>query len=475
MNLILWTFVIFSFLGWVGNVIRNLAVYKKFKNNGFLTSPFFPMYGITAAIWRIVLVPLESHPWLLLAASIALTTAIILLSGFLFEKILGFKVWDYSQSKLSIGSYISLPYALLAGLFGFVFIKVFMPVADALIMLIPKLVSDIILLGLLAWIFLDYVFSVITVIRLMRRIKHLSNIDELLGDGEDEEKIKLIRENCNRLFTENILRRRLASSFPDLKTSVYLGMISEKVGEVRDKNMAEYTAVFENKEERPFAFGLCFTKLFYLFVIGSFIGTVLETIWAFIIDGNFQVRVGLVYGPFIPVYGGGACFLTIVLYKLYKLNDTLIFVISAVVGASFEYFCSWFQETLFGTVSWDYSDTPLNFNGRTNLMYALIWGFLGLVWVRFLYPWLARLIEKIPKRSGGVMTAVLVIFMAFNAFMSCAAVYRWQDRAENPTADNSFVRYIDRHFDDEKMNFLFPGMKTTDEVKQADENFPLKM
>ena len=472
MSLILWTFVIFSFLGWVGNVIRNLAVNKKFKNNGFLTSPFFPMYGITAVIWRIVLVPLESHPWLLLVASIALTTAIILLSGFLFEKILGFKVWDYSQSKLSIGSYISLPYALLAGLFGFVFIKVFMPVADALIMLIPKLVSDIILLGLLVWIFLDYVFSVITVIRLKRRIKHLSNIDELLGDEADEEKIKLIRENCNRLFTENILRRRLASAFPDLKTSVYLGMISEKVGEVRDKNMAEYTAVFENKEERPFAFGLCFTKLFYLFVIGSFIGTVLETIWAFIIDGNFQVRVGLVYGPFIPVYGGGACFLTLVLYKLYKLNDTLIFVISAVVGASFEYFCSWFQETLFGTVSWDYSDTPLNFNGRTNLMYALIWGFLGLVWVRFLYPWLARLIEKIPKRAGGVMTAVLVIFMSFNAFMSCAAVYRWQDRAENPIAENSFVRYIDRHFDDEKMNFLFPGMKATDEVNQVDENSP---
>lgn len=110
--------------------------------------------------------------------------------------------------------------------------------------------------------------------------------------------------------------------------------------------MTEYTAVFENKEERPFAFGLCFTKLFYLFVIGSFFGTILETLWAFMIDGNFQVRVGLVYGPFIPVYGGGACFLTVVLYKLYKLNDTLIYVISAVVGASFEYFCSWFQETV---------------------------------------------------------------------------------------------------------------------------------
>lgn len=121
-------------------------------------------------------------------------------------------------------------------------------------------------------------------------------------------------------------------------------MISDKVGEVKDKNMTEYTAVFENKEERPFAFGLCFTKLFYLFVIGSFFGTILETLWAFMIDGNFQVRVGLVYGPFIPVYGGGACFLTVVLYKLYKLNDTLIYVISAVVGASFEYFAHGFRK-----------------------------------------------------------------------------------------------------------------------------------
>ena len=459
MVLILWTFVIFSFLGWVGNVIRNLAVYKRFKNNGFLTSPFFPMYGLTAVICRVVLTPLANYPWLLLAASIALTTAVIVLSGFLFEKILGFKVWDYSQSKLSIGSYISLPYALLAGLFGFGFIKVFMPVSDALVMLIPTTVSYIILFALLAIILLDYIFSVITVIRLKRRIKYLSNIEELLGDDADEEKIKLIGENCNRLFTENILRRRLANAFPDLKTSVYLGMISDKVGEVKDKNMTEYTAVFENKEERPFAFGLCFTKLFYLFVIGSLFGTILETLWAFMIDGNFQVRVGLVYGPFIPVYGGGACFLTVVLYKLYKLNDTLIFVISAVVGASFEYFCSWFQETVFGTVSWDYSDTPLNFNGRTNLMYALIWGFLGLVWVRFVYPWMARLIEKIPKRAGGVMTAVLIIFMVFNAFMSCAAVYRWQDRAEHPKTDNAFIQYIDYHFDDEKMEFLFPNMK----------------
>jgi uncharacterized membrane protein len=234
--------------------------------------------------------------------------------------------------------------------------------------------------------------------------------------------------------------------------------------------MKEYTRVFQTKQEKPFAFGLCFTKLFYLFVIGSFLGTIIETIWALLLYGHFAVRVGMVYGPFIPVYGGGACFLTLVLYKLYKLSDTLIFVISAVVGAGFEYFCSLLQEKMFGTVSWDYSNTPFNIDGRTNLMYALIWGFLGLVWVRYLYPLIAKLIEKIPKKSGSIITTFLIAFMIFNAFVSISATYRWNERADGIEAQNSFDVYLDNHFYDEKMEFLFPNMVTVDKADSADNS-----
>lgn len=104
----------------------------------------------------------------------------------------------------------------------------------------------------------------------------------------------------------------------------YVKQINAKIEEIKQDNMKEYTQTFRSKDDKPFAYGFCFTKLFYLFVIGSFIGTILETIWAFCVDGHFEMRVGMVYGPFIPVYGGGACFLTAALYKLYKLNDTLV-------------------------------------------------------------------------------------------------------------------------------------------------------
>ena len=64
--------------------------------------------------------------------------------------------------------------------------------------------------------------------------------------------------------------------------------------------------------------------------------------------------------------GGGARFMARS-HKLYKLNVMLVFVISAFVGAGFEYFCSWLQEQMFGTVSWTNSaSTPFYLDGRTN-------------------------------------------------------------------------------------------------------------
>lgn len=461
---LLWYFVIFSFFGWVASSFRSLLLEKKFSNNGFLTSPFCPMYGFSAVICYAALKPFENSKLILFIGSTLILSALMVVVGVLVEKTLKFKPWDFSSSKLSIGNYITFPYALFLGLLGMLLVGLIIPVLRTAVEAIPFWVSLILVLCFCGIIAIDYVFSMITTIRLLRRIAKLKNSSELMDKGATEVEIQELEENYNRLFTENILRKRLAHAYPDLTHMAYVKQINAKIEEIKQDNMKEYTQTFENKDDKPFAYGFCFTKLFYLFVIGSFIGTILETIWAYCVDGHFEMRVGMVYGPFIPVYGGGACFLTAALYKLYKLNDTLVFVISAFVGAGFEYFCSWLQEQMFGTVSWDYSDTPFNLDGRTNLMYALIWGFLGLVWVRYLYPWTAKLIEKIPKRAGAIITTFLIVFMAFNGFMSVTATARWTQRTEGVPASNSFEEYLDEKFDNEKMEFLFPGMKKAAEA-----------
>lgn len=461
---LLWYFVIFSFFGWVASSFRSLLLEKKFSNNGFLTSPFCPMYGFSAVICYTALKPFENSKLILFIGSTLILSALMVVVGVLVEKTLKFKPWDFSSSKFSIGNNITFPYALFLGLLGMLLVGLIIPVFRTAVEAIPFWVSLILVLCFCGIIVIDYVFSMITTIRLLRRIAKLKNSSELMDKGATEVEIQELEENYNRLFTENILRKRLAHAYPDLTHMAYVKQINAKIEEIKQDNMKEYTQTFESKDDKPFAYGFCFTKLFYLFVIGSFIGTILETIWAFCVDGHFEMRVGMVYGPFIPVYGGGACFLTAALYKLYKLNDTLVFVISAFVGAGFEYFCSWLQEQMFGTVSWDYSDTPFNLDGRTNLMYALIWGFLGLVWVRYLYPWTAKLIEKIPKRAGAIITTFLIVFMAFNGFMSVTATARWTQRTEGVPASNSFEEYLDEKFDNEKMEFLFPGMKKAAEA-----------
>jgi len=461
---LLWYFVIFSFFGWVASSFRSLLLEKKFSNNGFLTSPFCPMYGFSAVICYTALKPFENSKLILFIGSTLILSALMVVVGVLVEKTLKFKPWDFSSSKFSIGNYITFPYALFLGLLGMLLVGLIIPVLRTAVEAIPFWVSLILVLCFCGIIAIDYIFSMITTIRLLRRIAKLKNSSELMDKGATEVEIQELEENYNRLFTENILRKRLAHAYPDLTHMAYVKQINAKIEEIKQDNMKEYTQIFESKDDKPFAYGFCFTKLFYLFVIGSFIGTILETIWAFCVDGHFEMRVGMVYGPFIPVYGGGACFLTAALYKLYKLNDTLVFVISAFVGAGFEYFCSWLQEQMFGTVSWDYSDTPFNLDGRTNLMYALIWGFLGLVWVRYLYPWTAKLIEKIPKRAGAIITTFLIVFMAFNGFMSVTATARWTQRTEGVPASNSFEEYLDEKFDNEKMEFLFPGMKKAAEA-----------
>ena len=214
------------------------------------------------------------------------------------------------------------------------------------------------------------------------------------------------------------------------------------------------------------------TKLFWIFLIGCVVGFVLEECWAFFIAHTIELRVGLVYGPFQPIYGGGAAIITLCLYKLYKQNSVVIFIASGIIGAAFEYLCSLGQEMVFGTVSWDYSDTPFNIDGRTNLMFALIWGTLGLIWLKSLYPAISRWIEKIPKRIGGMLTVVLAAFMIFDAFISCAALIRADERSRGVPATSSFQQFLDRNLDDDYLALVYPNMQKVNE--DGTKSAPLK-
>lgn len=465
---LLWYFLIISFLGWLFSCLHNFFSEKKFYNKGFLTLPFCTTYGAGALICYLVFEPLTNNPLIIFIGSALFLSFFMILSGIIGEKILGCKPWDYSSMRLNIGSYLTLPYAVLLGVGGLFAVKVMIPIIGYLFSFIPDLVSMIIAMSIALVILIDFVFSLITVFRLKKRVKLFFGNNELLGGDIREEQLLELEENYNKIFTDNILRKRMASAFPELKHSAYFKQAKEKLDEVKEENKKQFTMVYENKEDKPFASGFCFEKLFVLFLLGSFIGTCIETVFALFAEGHFEFRVGVVYGPFIPVYGGGAVLLTVVLYKLYKLSDTLVFIISAALGAFFEYICSWGQETFLGTVSWDYSNMPFNIGGRTCLLYSCFWGFLGLIWIRYLYPFASKMIEKIPKKQGSVILVVVFVFMLYNAFMTITSIYRWNQRIEGVPASNVYEEYLDKHFDDDRMKLLFPHMRDSESLEELE-------
>lgn len=208
-----------------------------------------------------------------------------------------------------------------------------------------------------------------------------------------------------------------------------------------------------------FARGMNFYKLFWIFMIGCFLGTLIEMAYCFVTHGGLiQSRAGLLYGPFNPVYGLGAVAMSILLKPLSEKRDLYIFLGSMVIGSAFEYLCSLFQQYVMGTVSWDYSSLPLNIGGRTCLLYGLFWGLLGLLWVKDVFPKLSEWIEKIPKKIGVPLTWVLVVFMLFNCIISGLAVSRWNERVQGKPADNQLEVFLDDHYPNTRMEKVYPNM-----------------
>lgn len=225
------------------------------------------------------------------------------------------------------------------------------------------------------------------------------------------------------------------------------------------KRFRSRPAVPEVGDRTHFAHGLNFYKLFWVFFIACFLGVVLETVFCWVTSGHLTNRTGLVYGPFNLVYGFGAVLMTVCLRRFAQKRDLDIFLAGMALGGAYEYACSWLQEKVFGTISWDYSQMPFNLGGRINLLYCFFWGILALVWVKELYPRISNWIEThVPKTIGVSLTWVLVVFMLVNMVMSAGAVWRLGQRYENVPATNPVAVFFDEHFPNERMARIYPSM-----------------
>ncbi len=202
-----------------------------------------------------------------------------------------------------------------------------------------------------------------------------------------------------------------------------------------------------------------YTSLFWLFVVGSVLGFFIEGFWCIIQQGHWEHHAATVWGPFCIIYGIGAVVVYVLSLYLKDRSIFLSFAVFTVAGAAVEYVGSLFQEICFGSTSWDYSQHFLSLGGRVSLKMALIWGILGVLFVKFLLPLLQRLLIKMQGRGWTIITILGTVFMVVNLLITSSAVWRWKVRQEGMESSNVAEQWLDETYGDEKMKSLFPNMQ----------------
>jgi len=198
-----------------------------------------------------------------------------------------------------------------------------------------------------------------------------------------------------------------------------------------------------------------FCKLFYIFIIGSVLGWVIEGLYTLIKKGVLINHSALVIGPFNVVYGISACILTLLLAKYKDSSNIKLFIISFIGGTILEYLLSFGMESLLGFTAWDYSHKFLNVNGRVCLEYSIYWGILGIFWIKKCYPLVNKLIDKMDYVFGKRLMVILIIFLIFNLGLTMSAISRARAKDLGVPASNSYEKFLDKTFNRAYLKNMF--------------------
>ncbi len=203
--------------------------------------------------------------------------------------------------------------------------------------------------------------------------------------------------------------------------------------------------------------------LAYYFIIYSFLGWVIETLYAGWEEHRFVNR-GFLNGPFCPIYGFGIVALLLTLRPVFD-NLPLLFLGSVVLTSTIEYSTGWLLETVFHHKWWDYSNRRFNLNGRICLRFSLYWGIAAVVIIKMVHPFITAMVDKIPLKAGELGLYLLALYFMFDmiyTLISLAALksllnemYEFAQEAVDrleAVKDNS-VETIEENIEDLKIHY----------------------
>ena len=198
-----------------------------------------------------------------------------------------------------------------------------------------------------------------------------------------------------------------------------------------------------------------FQDLFYIFIISSIFGWLVEFLFFYVRKGIFVNHSSLVLGPFCLAYGFGGVALTVLLERFDKKSWWQIFLISYLSGTVLEYIMSFGMELVMGFCAWDYSNLPFNINGRVCLLYSLFWGVLGIIWIKLIYPIFKKITSKLANKFGKILMYFLLVFLLFDTLLTICAFHRVKQYTKGLPPKNLYEEFLDAHFGYDYLNDMY--------------------
>ena len=183
------------------------------------------------------------------------------------------------------------------------------------------------------------------------------------------------------------------------------------------------------------------TNLILLFFIYSFVGWCIEVTLKFFQYHRFINR-GFLTGPCLPIYGSGCALITaaidgLVMISKYESSYGSVFAVSFVLCGVLEYLVSYCLEKRFHARWWDYSQKPMNLNGRVWIGNLILFGLGGVLVVKLANPLLYRLFADISFKARYITAIALSVVFITDYLISHFVLKLVKDSVEKSEADNT--------------------------------------
>lgn len=154
------------------------------------------------------------------------------------------------------------------------------------------------------------------------------------------------------------------------------------------------------------------------FIIYSFFGYLLETIWSFVTKSGF--KSGFLYGPWTPIYGIGSVVILLISYYFFMnlhmprwLETIIVFFVMIIFLSCIELIGGILIEKIFGVVFWNYSNMKFHIGKYICLEMALIWGIATTLFIYIINPLFDKLIKKIPMSITIIVGLLMIIDLIY--------------------------------------------------------------